>query len=67
MSPEGQVSGSYLHGMFRNDAFRAAYLEALGATGGSSSYDATVERTLDDLAEHMEAHLDVSALLAAAG
>ena len=66
VSPEGQVSGSYLHGMFRNDAFRAAYLEVLGATSGSSSYDATVERTLDDLAEHMEAHLDVPALLAAA-
>lgn len=32
--PEGAISrdGRYLHGMFRDDAFRAAFLSGLGAT-----------------------------------
>ncbi|WP_119168863.1 cobyric acid synthase [Algihabitans albus] len=66
VSPDGQVSGSYLHGMFRNDAFRAAYLNALGTASDARSYDAAVDRTLDGLADHMETHLDVTALLALA-
>ncbi|MGR3837767.1 MAG: cobyric acid synthase [Cognatishimia sp.] len=67
MSVDGQVQGSYLHGMFRNDAFRAAFLTALGATEAGQSYDQTVEDTLEALADHVEAHLDVSGILAAAG
>ena len=66
MSADGQVQGSYLHGMFRNDAFRAAFLAALGATEAGQSYDQTVEDTLEALADHVEAHLDVSGILAAA-
>lgn len=66
MSADGQVQGSYLHGMFRNDAFRAAFLAALGATEAGQSYDQTVEDTLEALADHVEAHLDVSEILAAA-
>ena len=66
MSADGQVQGSYLHGMFRNDAFRAAFLTALGATEAGQSYDQTVEDTLEALADHVEAHLDVSGILAAA-
>jgi adenosylcobyric acid synthase len=66
MSADGQVQGSYLHGMFRNDAFRAAFLTALGATEAGQSYDQTVEDTLEALADHVEAHLDVSGILATA-
>jgi adenosylcobyric acid synthase len=33
---------------------------------GDASYTATVETTLDALADHLEAHLDVGALLACA-
>ena len=65
VSADGLVTGSYLHGMFRDDAFRAAYLQSLGASS-SLGYGETVERTLDALAEHVEAHLDVAGLLAAA-
>ncbi|SEO49787.1 adenosylcobyric acid synthase (glutamine-hydrolysing) [Salinihabitans flavidus] len=69
--PEGavrgdvRVAGSYLHGMFRDDGFRAAYLAGFGvaSTGG---YDAGIEAVLDALAEHMEAHLDVAGMLAVA-
>ncbi len=65
-SNDGRVIGSYLHGMFRDDAFRAAFVQDLGARPASSCYGAGVERTLDALAAHIEAHLDVDALIAAA-
>lgn len=67
VSPSGRISGSYLHGMFRDDAFRAAYLTALGAVPSQSAYAAGVEATLDALATHLESHLDVDGLLAIAG
>ena len=66
MSRDGRVAGSYLHGMFRDDAFRAAFLAGLGAPASRSAYGAGVEATLDALAAHLEAHLDVDGLLAAA-
>jgi adenosylcobyric acid synthase len=64
-SADGLVQGSYLHGMFRDDNFRAAFLAGLGATS-SGGYDATVEQTLDALADHIESHLDVAAILQSA-
>ena len=61
----GRVAGSYLHGMFRDDRFRAAFLGGFGAAS-AGGYAAGVEATLDALAAHLEAHLDVDGLLAAA-
>ena len=66
VSADGLVAGSYLHGMFRDDAFRGAFLAGLGGAPSDRRYDAGVERTLDALADHLEAHLDVDGLLAAA-
>ncbi|MBW4984500.1 cobyric acid synthase [Mameliella sp. CS4] len=65
ISTDGRVMGSYLHGMFRDDGFRAAWLDGFGVEA-SASYDATVETTLEALADHLEAHLDVDGILAAA-
>ncbi|MGY9047450.1 MAG: cobyric acid synthase, partial [Rhodobacterales bacterium] len=65
-SPDGQVMGSYLHGLFSDDGFRAAWLAQQGAASGATSYGKTIEDTLDALADHMERHLDVSALFDAA-
>lgn len=66
ISANGRVMGSYLHGMFASDSFRAAFLAALGAAPSTHSHDATVEATLDALAAHLERHIDVSGLLALA-
>ena len=62
IGPCGRVRGSYLHGMFGSDAFRAAFLRSLGAES-HTEYDETVETTLDKLAGHLEEHLDLDLLL----
>ncbi len=67
VSRDGRVMGSYLHGMFAGDAFRGAFLAGLGAAPSGLNYGAEVEATLDALAAHLEAHLDVPGLLALAG
>lgn len=64
-SPDGRVQGTYLHGLFSNDTFRRAWLEQLGVTS-SLAYEHRVESALDALADHLEAHLDIEALLAIA-
>ncbi|WP_417720713.1 cobyric acid synthase [Salipiger sp.] len=66
VSADGRVTGSYLHGMFAEDAFRGAWLAAQGAPVSDLAYEATLDLTLDALADHLEAHLDVEGLLALA-
>ena len=66
VSADGRVTGSYLHGLFASDAFRAAYLHQLGIAAAPRSHGASVEAALEALADHVEAHLDVPGLLALA-
>jgi len=65
VSADGCVVGAYAHGLFADDRQRAAWLRSLGAPS-EAAYGGTVERALDALAEHLAAHLDIEALLAAA-
>ena len=65
-SSDGRVTGSYLHGMFSDDTWRAAFLSAFGVQASGVAYADGVIRALDDLADHVEAHLDVDGILAAA-
>lgn len=66
ISSDGRISGSYVHGMFADDAFRAAWLQRIGAVSSGTNYEEKVEQTLDELADHLEDHLDVDGLLSVA-
>ena len=59
MSASGQVMGSYLHGCFSSDNFRAKFLVSLGIKASELRFENTVETTLDQLAAHLEANLDL--------
>jgi adenosylcobyric acid synthase len=61
-SRDGRIQGTYVHGLFAGDAFRRAWLKSLGAAS-SLAYEQRIERALDALADHLEAHLDIDRLL----
>jgi adenosylcobyric acid synthase len=63
VSAEGRVIGTYIHGLFGNDCQRAAWLARLGAGPSAIAHDTLVESTLDRLAAHIAAHIDVERIL----
>lgn len=66
-SPDGRIMGSYLHGIFAADQFRHAFLGSLrSGRVHATAYDIRVEQTLAALADHLEKHLDLDWLYAAA-
>lgn len=65
-APNGQVVGCYLHGLFNSDAYRAEFLDWIGLDASALQYEQKVDQTLDALADHLEACLDLDALLASA-
>jgi adenosylcobyric acid synthase len=66
VSDDGLVAGCYVHGLFAGDAQRAAWLRTLGAAPADRSHEAEIERVLDALAAHLEAHIDLTKLLSLA-
>ncbi len=60
ISADGRVWGTYLHGIFENDAFRHAWLRALGWRGEAQSFDR--DAAYNRLADHVTAHLDMAQL-----
>jgi adenosylcobyric acid synthase len=66
VSPDGRVMGTYVHGLFADDRQRAAWLARFGAGQARIAYDDSVERTLDALAAHIAAHVDLDRLLSLA-
>ena len=77
---DGRVEGTYVHGLFANDAVRRAWLRRHGREGptaptaptapvvpvvpaGLGDYGAAVDAAIDELADGLEAALDVDALL----
>ena len=64
VSADGRIAGCHLHGIFAGDAFRRAFLARLGGAGDAQlDYERRVETTLDALAAHLEASLEVPRLL----
>ncbi len=63
----GQVFGTMWHGSLEGDAFRSAFLaEVVGLEPSGVSFPAARERRMEVLADLVEEHLDVDALLALA-
>ena len=58
VSADGLISGTYLHGLFASDAYRAALLKSFGIEGGGENYRQSVDRALDDVAAELEAVLE---------
>jgi adenosylcobyric acid synthase len=66
VSPDGRVVGTYIHGLFTDDRQRSAWLRRFAAGGAAISYDGLIDETLDRLAAHLEAHIDIDRLLSLA-
>lgn len=62
----GVVGGCYIHGLFSSDAFRTAFLQGLNAKSKGQNYSLLVQQTLDNLADHLETHLDIDQVLSIA-
>ena len=65
-SPDGCIAAAYVHGFFAHPAQRAAWLTPFDAAASGKDYEASVETTLDGLADHLEQHVAINRLLAAA-
>ncbi len=66
ISADGRVMGSYIHGIFGSDGFRAHWLRQLGIEAARLDFESRIESALDALADHLESCLDLDALLALA-
>ena len=66
VSADGRVFGTYIHALFADDRQRAAWLDRLSAGPSAVAYDELIEQTLDRLAAHLAAHLDLDRLLSLA-
>ncbi len=63
-SRDGRIAGCHLHGLFASDAFRRAFIARLGGSADPMLVEESrIENALDALAAHLEAHLDLDALL----
>ena len=63
MSANGQVIGTYVHGLFADESQRSALLSRWGAPRAVIDYEARLEAALDRLAAHLAAHVDLDRLL----
>ncbi|MBY5545950.1 cobyric acid synthase [Rhizobium leguminosarum] len=58
LSANGRIMGTYLHGLFGSDAYRARLLQSFGLSGEQRNYRDLVEQALDEVAGELERHLD---------
>jgi adenosylcobyric acid synthase len=63
VSADGQVIGTYIHGIFSDDRQRSAWLARFAAGPAAIGYEGLIEQTLDRLAAHLARHIDLDRLL----
>lgn len=64
MSQDSNIMGVYVHGLFNDDEFRMKFLsEYRNGSMQKTSFLMSVESALDKLADEMEKHLDIDAML----
>jgi adenosylcobyric acid synthase len=63
ISADGRVFGTYIHGLFADDRQRSAWLKRFEGGPASVAHESLVDATLDRLAAHLEAHIDVNRLV----
>ncbi|GLV25410.1 cobyric acid synthase [Sphingobium sp. Cam5-1] len=63
ISVDGLVSGTYVHGLFASTDARAGLMAAIGVHSEGVDYSASVDRALDDIAEQLERHVDIDAMI----
>ena len=66
VNADGRIMGCYVHGLFAEDAQRRAWLHRIGAQSCALNFDALIDQTLDELALHLERHIDCAQLLSLA-
>ena len=66
MSADGTVMGTYVHGLFASTALRGALISMLGATSSQADYASSIEDALNEIAEQLEQHIDIDAMVALA-
>ena len=66
LAADGRVAGCYVHGLFGHAPQRAAWLARLGARADGIDQGERVARALDELADALEAHVDLERLIAIA-
>jgi len=66
VSADGRIGGCYVHGFFAGDAQRRAFVARFGAEPSDVSYAGRIEQALDEVATHLEAHVDLDRLLSLA-
>jgi adenosylcobyric acid synthase len=63
ISADGRVIGTYIHGLFADDRQRSAWLRRFASGGAAVVYEGLIEDTLDRLAAHLAAHIDIDPLV----
>lgn len=63
-SADGLVAGTYIHGLFGATGQRRAWLAKIGVAATGPDHRASVDAALDSIADDLERHIDLDALLA---